>query len=70
VRNGGAIPTHAMSDLFNPFGGRKGGPRSDGLGLGLFIVQQIALAHGGSVDAESSDSGGTRFRLRIPRSAA
>ena len=67
VRNGGAIPSHAMSDLFNPFRGRRSGPRSDGLGLGLFIVQQIAMAHGGRVDAESSDAGGTLFRLRLPR---
>jgi len=67
VRNGGAIPSHAVSDLFNPFKRRHSGPRSDGLGLGLFIVQQIALAHGGRVDAESSDGRGTLFRLRIPR---
>ncbi|HEY3256242.1 MAG TPA: response regulator [Polyangiaceae bacterium] len=67
VSNGGAIPNSAMADLFNPFRGRHGGPRSDGLGLGLFIVQQIALAHGGRVDVESSEGGGTRFRLRIPR---
>lgn len=67
VRNGGAIPREAMPELFNPFTGRHGGPRSDGLGLGLFIVRQIALAHGGRVDAESSEGTGTIFRLRIPR---
>lgn len=67
VRNGGAIPSLAMSDLFNPFRGRRSGPRSDGLGLGLFIVQQIAVAHGGRVDAESSDGRSTLFRLRLPR---
>ncbi|HET7538910.1 MAG TPA: hybrid sensor histidine kinase/response regulator [Polyangiaceae bacterium] len=70
VRNGGAIPSSAMSDLFNPFRGRRSGPRSDGLGLGLFIVQQIALAHGGRVDAESSETGGTSFRFRLPREAS
>ena len=66
VQNGGAIPSHAISDLFNPFRGRFSGARSDGLGLGLFIVQQIALAHGGRVEVESADQT-TLFRLRIPR---
>jgi len=67
VRNGGVISSEALPDLFNPFRGRHGGPRSDGLGLGLFIVRQIALAHGGRVDVESSEQGGTAFQLRIPR---
>jgi len=53
--------------LFDPFRGRARGPRSDGLGLGLFIVQQIALAHGGRVDVESCERAGTTFRLRLPR---
>jgi signal transduction histidine kinase len=39
----------------------------DGLGLGLFIVDQIARAHGGSVEVRSSDSEGTTFSVRWPR---
>jgi signal transduction histidine kinase len=38
------------------------------LGLGLFIVQQIAAAHGGQVQCVSSPSG-TTFELALPRPA-
>ena len=37
-----------------------------GLGLGLFISQQIALAHGGSVGVDSNERVGTVFCVRIP----
>jgi len=37
---------------------------SDGTGLGLAIVEQIAAAHGWSIDAEESPSGGARFAIR------
>jgi two-component system sensor histidine kinase/response regulator len=66
VTSGGQIPGEVLPVLFDPFRGRNRGPRSDGLGLGLFIVQQIALAHGGRVDVQSSLAG-TTFRLRLPR---
>jgi two-component system, OmpR family, sensor kinase len=41
---------------------RSGG----GAGLGLSIVAAVVAAHGGSVDAEPSELGGARFRVRIP----
>lgn len=37
---------------------------SDGTGLGLAIVDQIAAAHGWTIDAEESPSGGARFAVR------
>ena len=41
--------------------------RSSGLGLGLFISREIALAHSGSIDVTSSEEAGTRFTARLPR---
>jgi signal transduction histidine kinase len=40
--------------------------RSTNLGLGLFIVREIVLAHGGAVTATSSDDAGTTFAVRLP----
>ena len=37
-----------------------------GTGLGLSIVKHIALAHGGTVEAESTIGKGTTIRLRLP----
>jgi len=67
VENGGpAIPARERALLFDPF--RRGRPvqTGRGLGLGLFIVQQIARAHGGDVEVESSN-GRTVFRALLQR---
>ena len=37
-----------------------------GLGLGLYISQQIVLSHGGSIRIESSIGKGAKFILRLP----
>jgi signal transduction histidine kinase len=67
VRSGGAIPNEIVSGLFDPFR-KRAKSRSDGLGLGLFIVQQIAHAHGGSVLVAAEDaSATTTFRVQLPR---
>ncbi len=53
--------------LFQPF--RRGrNANSTGLGLGLFIVDQIARAHGGTT-AVLSDTDATRFMVTLPRPA-
>jgi len=39
--------------------------RFGGIGLGLYIVQQLAIAQDGSVSASSRPSGGTRMKLRL-----
>jgi signal transduction histidine kinase len=74
VRNSGApIAPELLPRLFDPL------VRADGhdaagdvqvaganLGLGLYVVREIAHAHGGSVDV-SSDAAATCFELRLPR---
>lgn len=67
VTNHGVIPIHAMPRLFEPFW-RGFKARGDGLGLGLFIVNQITIAHGGSIEVDSDETRGTTFRVSLPRS--
>jgi PAS domain S-box-containing protein len=78
VHNGGAvIPADVLPGLFKAYrrgvrgtaGGQHGGQRG-GLGLGLFIVSQIAAAHDGQAFAESSAEGGTTFTIQMPRSVS
>jgi signal transduction histidine kinase len=39
---------------------------SGGSGLGLAIVREVAAFHGGTVAIESSELGGTGFKVRLP----
>lgn len=41
-------------------------PNAGGAGLGLSIVQDIVLRHGGSVSLEDAALGGLRVRIRLP----
>ncbi|MFT3837937.1 MAG: response regulator [Myxococcaceae bacterium] len=69
VRNAGTVPPSLMPTLFDPFRARPEralASRSMGLGLGLFICRQIAIAHGGTVDV-ASDDGHTTFTVKLPK---
>ena len=57
------IPAHELATLFSPFRSRSA---SDGLGLGLFIVREIARAHRGDVDVICEGDRVT-FRAVLPR---
>jgi signal transduction histidine kinase len=71
VHNGGHVPPEVLPNLFEPFHARKGmRPRGQGLGLGLYIAQQIILAHGGAIEVQSTPAEGTTFRFGLPRTAA
>jgi signal transduction histidine kinase len=68
TNKGRVIPSDRISGLFDAMKGeaRESADRRH-LGLGLYIVERIVDAHGGSVDVRSSDTQGTTFRITIPR---
>ena len=66
---GPPIPAGQLPHIFAPF--RRGdAPRSAGLGLGLYIVERIVHAHGGTILVESNARDGTTFIVRLPRRRA
>lgn len=68
IANSGAIPSSARARLFDPFRAGEARQKPDGgLGLGLYIVKQIAAAHGGGIELDASDPARTRFVLSLPR---
>ena len=67
VRNEGAIRPNVLPRIFDPFHGERSSLSSRGLGLGLFISQQIAAAHGGTIVVASSPETGTAFTVRLPK---
>lgn len=66
VENSGAdIPSASLERLFAPFTRGEGSSDKTGIGLGLYIVSQIARAHGGNIEA-TSEGGKTRFVFNVP----
>ena len=61
--DGPGIPVEERARIFEAFFFRREG----GVGLGLAIVQQIVIAHGGEIEAGESDLGGARFTIRLSR---
>ncbi len=68
---GEAIPEASLRTIFSPFQrrgpGMTPGSESGDLGLGLYIAERIASAHGGTIDVRSSPEAGTLFTVRLPR---
>jgi len=69
VENAGEIAPDALPHLFEAFKGGTARSRTNGLGLGLYITQQIAQAHGATVSV-TSERGTTVMLVRLPRRAA
>jgi signal transduction histidine kinase len=65
VENAGEVP--AAERMFEPFA--RGSHAGGGLGLGLFVVREVARAHGGTA-ALRSEAGRIVAEVRIPRGAA
>jgi phosphoserine phosphatase RsbU/P len=65
---GAAIPAELRDRMFEPMSrGEHGTDRSRSVGLGLFIVSEIAKAHGGTAQVSSSAEAGTTFTIVCPR---
>lgn len=67
--DGPPIPSEALPTLFDAFQRGDGAHASQpaGLGLGLYIVQQLVTSHGGEVAVRSAEGRGTTFTVRLPR---
>ena len=66
---GPPIPHELQPVLFKPF--RRGerqsrSPKAAGLGLGLYISNEVILGHGGQIEIRSSAVRGTTFRVVLP----
>jgi PAS domain S-box-containing protein len=65
--DGPPIPADLLPDIFDPY--RRNTVRSagsKGLGLGLYITQQLVQAHGGRIEVRSTAEAGTTFTFFVP----
>lgn len=60
--NGPGIQAENLDKVFNPFFTT----RAEGVGLGLFVTQQIVHRYGGSIRVESEPPEGTLFVVELP----
>jgi signal transduction histidine kinase len=68
--DGKPIPAERIPHLFDAFTravDAETAQRHHGLGLGLYIVREIAHKHGGTVHVTSNAPEGTTFTVRLPR---
>ena len=66
--DGPGIPPEQREEVFKPFyrAERSRNPQTGGVGLGLTIARDIALAHGGDIALSASPLGGLRAAVRVP----
>ncbi|MCP3099069.1 response regulator [Myxococcus sp. K15C18031901] len=71
VHNDGLpIPLELKPRIFEPLERGMERPEDRGgrsIGLGLYIVRSIVVAHGGTVEVQSTTEAGTTFTVRLPR---
>jgi signal transduction histidine kinase len=64
---GKGIPAKKLEKIFDRFERATNKETVTGLGLGLFIVKQIAEGHGGTVEVDSILDHGTTFKVVLPK---
>jgi signal transduction histidine kinase len=65
--DGPPIAPALLGQIFEPFKrGDGAGNTWGGVGLGLYIVRQIVISHGGTVAVRSSEAEGTTFEVTLP----
>ena len=65
ANSGDPIPAATAERLFQPFSRASVRRGQQGLGLGLYIASEIARAHEGELDVDSTPAE-TRFTFRMP----
>lgn len=68
--HGPPIPPAMQERLFEPYQRASDQPAGAGLGLGLYIVREVARAHGGDVEVHSVEGMGTTFTVSLPTAPA
>ena len=67
IDTGPGIAAGDLPNLFSRFYQvEASGPRGSGLGLGLFISNEIVRAHGGAIHVVSKEGAGSTFSVRLP----
>ncbi len=65
---GPGVPPEQWERIFEPFYRLPGhAEHAGGVGLGLSLVRQIALRHGGQVRCQTRAGGGTQFIIELPK---
>lgn len=59
--DGEGLPAKLRDELFDP----SASTSTEGLGIGLWIVREVATGHGWAVAATESESGGARFEFEL-----
>jgi signal transduction histidine kinase len=67
--HGPGIPEPDLARIFGRFERATTARQRGGLGLGLYVAREIAIAHGGTLEAENLPTHGARFTLRLPMTA-
>jgi signal transduction histidine kinase len=64
IDEGPGVPEEILPHIFDRY--VTGRAKTGGVGLGLYLANRIAQAHGGRINVESTPGKGSRFKLCLP----